>query len=354
VGRTFGAAIRIGCTLAACLIGACSSLPDLHFADGDGGVATDSGFEGGTPPACKTGTPEICNDGFDNDCNGAVDCQDLACRQQGFTCETVPAGWTAVSFAADARPSCPDGADTLDLKVASGDATAACMCSCNPVGGSCTSGSYVLSTANDGACSSAPATTSVPVDNAGCTPLGGGGLAVASHAMIAPPAGPTSCAVTGGMTAALTSGRICQPRSLGGGCGANQACAASQSQSGTLAACVTMAGKSACPAAFPHRSTAGTDATDSRTCSGCACGSPTACTGGSVSLYDSSMCKTNGGFQHADNITGTCGQVGPDSSFTAMFFKSTPPSGGGCGAPTSAGTVTGAVLFTNERTVCCK
>jgi hypothetical protein len=307
-----------------------------------------------SPPACKNGTPEICNDGFDNDCNGAVDCQDLSCRQQGFTCQDVPAGWTAVSFAADRRPSCPDGADTIDLKVASGDSTATCMCSCNPVGGSCASGNYVISTANDGTCSTAPATKSVSVDSAACTPLSGGGLALASRAMITAPPGPTSCAPSGGMTAALTSGRLCQPRSLGGGCGANQACAGRQGNGEGLAVCVTMAGKAACPAAFPQRSTAGTDATDNRACNGCTCGSPTACTGGTVSLYDSFMCKANGGSQRADNITTNCAQLDPDSNFTATFFKSTPPSGSGCGTPTSQGVVTGGVLFTNERTVCCK
>lgn len=333
--------------------GGCGSLPDLHFADADGSTNPfgEAGAEGGVVPGCKATGAERCGDGIDNDCNGLVDCQDSACRRQGFACQDVPSGWTVVSFSADARPGCPDGTDSVDLKVASGDGSATCMCSCNAVGGSCASGNFLVATANDGACASGAATKSVPVNSAGCTPLGSS-LAVASRAMITEPAGPTSCAAATGMTATLTSGRLCQLRAPGGGCGPSQACAGGSS--GDFASCVTTAGKLECPANFPKRSTAGTDATDTRSCTGCTCGAPAPCTGGSVSLFETSMCKANGGFQHSDGIGTSCDQLNPDSNFNATFFKSTPPTGGGCAPPSTPGTPTGTAAFTNERTVCCR
>jgi hypothetical protein len=341
--------------------GACSSLPDIHFVDDASAVVPVDGGEGGTDggivPNCKRTGSEICNDGIDNDCNGKTDCDDLACRQQGFSCQDIPTSWTAVSFSATARPSCPDGSVSVDLKVVGGDgASATCNCSCNGVGGSCASGSFTVTSSNEATCSTMPTTTTVPLNNATCTALTTS-IALASHAMATPPSPPASCALTSALNGALTEGRLCraQPGSgpMIGGCGQNQTCGGAGTQG--LATCITKDGKSACPETFPKRSTAGTDATDSRSCSGCACAAPTPCTGGSVSLFDSSMCKTNGGaFQNAVGITSSCNTLAPSSNFTATFFKSTPPTGGGCGALTNQGTMTGGVSFVDERTVCCR
>jgi hypothetical protein len=337
--------------------GGCSSLPDIHFdADaaavppGEGGAT-----EGGVDPTCRSTGPEVCNDGIDNDCNGKTDCQDLACGQQGFSCQDVPNGWTAVAFSATTRPSCPDGTTAVDLKVSAGDGmTAACSCSCMEAGGSCTKGSFTVTSASDVACTTTPTTTTVPVSGAACTALGAD-IALSTHAMIAGPSAPTSCTLTTAVEGALTDGRLCRAQagaSTGGGCGTNQTCTRGVTQG--LASCITMDGKAACPATFPKRSTAGTDATDGRSCTGCGCAAPAPCTGGSVSLFDSAMCKTNGNFMHADNIGTACNPLAPGSNFTATFFKSTPPTGGGCGVPTGQGNVTGGVTFTNERTVCCR
>ena len=350
LGTTLAGLAALGASMA---FGGCSSLPDLHF-DADASVLFPEGgnSEGGIDPNCKRTGPEICNDGIDNDCNGQVDCQDFACRQQGVSCQDVPAGWTAVSFSATAHPSCPAGAVTVNLKVAAGDSTATCMCSCNAVGGACTTGNYTVSSASDGACAVTPTTTTVPLNAGGCTSLNSS-ITLSTRAMATPPTAPTSCALLSGLNGALTDGRLCQSQGTGGGCGANQVCAGRSTMGGALASCVTMNGRNACPLEFPKRSTVGTDATDTRACSGCACAPPTPCSGGSVSLYDNSMCKTNGMFKNADGITSTCDALAPSSGFTATHFKSTPPTGG-CGSPTSQGTVTGDVSFVNERTVCCK
>ncbi len=343
--------ITIAAVVAASVVVACSSLPDLHFADADvdGGVGGEGGTEGGNP-LCKGGGPEICNDGVDNDCNLLADCKDAFCVNQGFTCETIPSGWTAVTFSATARPSCGPGETPIDLKVAAGDSTGTCDCSCKAAGGDCGSGNYTVASADDSSCASGPTTTSVPVDNGACTALNAS-IALAVRAMATPPQGPTSCMLVAAVSAALTDGRLCQPPAVGTGCAAGEACAPKPSDS--LASCITTSGKAACPSAFPKRSTAGTSATDTRACSGCACAAPLPCTGGSVSLYDNAMCKTVGNSRHADDIGATCDDLAPSSSFTATHFKSTPPMGG-CAAPTAQGTVTGGLSFVGERTVCCK
>jgi len=136
----------------------------------------------------------------------------------------------------------------------------------------------------------------------------------------------------------LNAGEVCAPKSTSGG---------------GLSSCITTSGKAACPSGFPNRSTAGTSATDTRACIGCACDAPVPCTGGSISLFDNAMCKTVGMSRHADDIGATCNDLAPSSSFTATHFESKAPTGG-CAAPTANGTVTGTVSFTNERTVCCK
>ncbi len=340
----------IGSAVFTCALVACSSLPDLHFADSDGeGGVGEGGTEGGNP-LCKGGGPEICNDGVDNDCNLLADCTDSFCKDNGFTCETIPSGWTAVTFSATARPSCGPGETPIDLKVAAGDSTGTCNCSCKAAGGDCGSGNYTVASAGDTACASGATTTSVPVDNGACTALNAT-IALSTRAMATPPQAPTSCMVVADLSAALTDGRLCQPPGVGAGCAAGQACA--PKASGSLASCITMSGKAACPSEFPKRSSAGTSATDTRACSGCACAAPLPCTGGSVSLYDNAMCKTVGNSKHADGIGATCDDLAPSSAFTATHFKSTPPMGG-CAAPTANGTVTGGVSFMGERTVCCK
>ena len=103
-----------------------------------------------------------------------------------------------------------------------------------------------------------------------------------------------------------------------------------------LVSCITRPGANACPPEFPKRSTAGSAADESKACVGCVCGAPTACTGGSVSLYDGSMCRTNGSSHGAVDIASGCAATS-DASFTAMHLRSPRLPTGGCAAqPTDA------------------
>jgi hypothetical protein len=312
---------------------ACSSLPDLHFDDGEGGVGGEGGVVG--------------EGGVGEGGDGSFSCKTTS----GFSCQDAVADWTPVLFAPSGQPSCPSGTSGIDLKVAAGDASPTCACSCNAAGGSCTSGNFTVTSSAEATCAVTPSTTNVPVSG-GCSAINGGSFAVSTDAMIAPPAGPTACTPTGAPAASLTSGRLCQVTGTGTGCTATQSCAP-KSSSG-LQSCVTKSGSSACPVGFSKRSTAGTSAVDNRTCTGCACAPPTPCSGGSVSLYDNQMCKAMGGQHGAEDITGACSPAAPSSGFTATHYKSTPPTGGGCGAPTNQGTAAGTVDFQNERTICCK
>jgi hypothetical protein len=331
---------------------ACSSVPDIHFDDVDGGPnGTDGGREGSVDPNCKPTGDEICDDGIDNDCDGRTDCQDRACTFGGFSCQDLASDWTPVAFAAGDRPGCRSGEQATDLKVAAGDGTAACTCSCTSAGTSCAAGSYTLSTANDGACSVTPATKDIPASSGNCAAIGST-LAVSARAKIDPPATPASCNAVQGVAGGLADGRMCQAARFGKGCGGNQVCAPKPMNG--LGSCVTKPGKNACPFGFSKRVTAGTGATDTRSCNGCQCGVPSPCTGGSVSLFDNSQCKTNGNFQGAVGIGSSCNQLNPDNGFTATHFTSTPPTGGGCGTPTAQAMPTGTVAFADERTVCCR
>ncbi len=334
--------------------GGCSELPDVHFGDtasGEGGSGEGGAGEGGIDPRCKSTGREICDDGIDNDCNGRVDCQDSACAQQGFSCQDAPADWKPASFSASAHPSCGSSAASTDLMVAAGDGSASCDCTCDAVGGSCASGEFTVAISNESTCAVGAQTANVPATAAGCMALGTSiNVPLNAHAKLSPPAPPTSCAPKPSVNGALTNGRLCQADKVGGGCRSGQVCAPKPANG--LQACVAKDGRAACPFGFDQRSTAGTTANDGRSCNGCTCGSPSACSGGSVSLYGNSMCKTVGSFSGAENL-GTACDATTEDNFNATFVRVTSPSGG-CGAPTSKGAPGGMLSFTAERTVCCK
>ena len=142
---------------------------------------------------------------------------------------------------------------------------------------------------------------------------------------------------------------MCEPPKSAS-CGADQVCTPTATTG--LASCIARAGANACPPGFPSRRTAGTAADESQACLGCACGAPSACAGGSVSLYDGSACKTNGSSHGAVGIASTCTATS-DGSFNATHFKATPPTGGCAAMPTTQPTP-GALTFADLRTVCCK
>lgn len=296
----------------------CSSLPDLTFDDvGDGGGAEGAAGDGGVGASC--------------------------------TCQAVPAGWTPVMFSTSSRRSCPDGTNESDLRVTSGDGTPRCSCSCSDVGGSCRSGNFTFTLTGEATCGVGATTASIPVDVGSCSALASPiNLPAVAFAKVAH-TGPTSCSPKASVTSQLSGGRVCQaPPSAA--CGADQVCVPRPANG--FDSCITKSGIDACPVGFPGRSTAGTSADSSKACLGCACGTPGACTGGSVSVYDGSMCKTTGQSHGATGIGTTCAATS-DSSFTGTHFRSTPPTGG-CGTTPTTPPTPGTIAFADARTICCK
>ena len=152
--------IAARCIAVAATLMACSSLPDLSF-----GQITDGGSQGDGPVVVGK-----------------------------CTCQTPPAGWTPVNFAATSRPSCPAFETASDLRVIGGDGTASCTCTCIGVGGGCTTGNFALSVTSEATCGVTPTNASIPVDVGACTALGTAiNIPTVAFAKAAAPA-PTSCA----------------------------------------------------------------------------------------------------------------------------------------------------------------
>ena len=294
---------------------ACSSLPDLSF-----GPITDGGSPGDGPVVVGQ-----------------------------CTCETPPAGWTPVNFAAASRPSCPASETASDLRVIGGDGAPSCTCTCSDVGGGCTTGDFTVSISTEATCGVTPTNASIPVAMGSCAALGTTiTVPTGAFAKVVAPV-PTSCAPKAALASAVTSGRTCEPPKSAS-CSADQLCAPTAASG--LTSCVARAGSNACPPEFPNRSTAGTAADESKACLGCACGAPAACTGGKVSLYDGSNCKVVGS-SHGFDVASVCAATS-DSNFTATHFKSSPPQGGCSNTTPTAQPTPGTLTFTDGRTVCCK
>ena len=113
------------CLFVLTTLGACSSVPDLTFSDGDAAGNPDGPGSEGSPfveggsgdgadaadaaddgpiPGCIP-QPEICDDGIDNDCDRHTDCDDPDCKP-GFACvPAAPSGWQLVGFSAATQPA---------------------------------------------------------------------------------------------------------------------------------------------------------------------------------------------------------------------------------------------------------
>ena len=318
----------------ALILAACRSVPDVTFADGDGG-AGEGGSSAG--PCTPTGA-EICDDGIDNDCNGSVDCADPACG--AFACvEPAPAGWQLVAFSAASRPPCPQGTGaSKDVVSIEGDGAAACDCTCG--GGSCSEGQFAVRTANDATCGGAA--VNLAANQVACAALPGNlDLSTGRFARVTPPAAPASCpANPTSNIAPLAQGRTCETTKVGLGCTGAQVCAP---RVAPFEICVARAGAQACPAGYQLRR-AGGSANDTRAGSACTCTS-SPCTG-SITVYQNAAC---GGNNAKLDATDQCAQIsGPNGPGS---FKSTVT--GGCQVATPP-QPSGALTFTDEQTVCCK
>jgi len=344
--------------------GACSSLPDLHFADGndeggggDGGPFVNGGGDTGGPvPGCiKTG-PEVCDDGLDNDCNGHTDCDDTAC-QAGFACtDPAPTGWDLVGFAASTRPTCPTGLGaSSDVDAVAGSTTGTCTCQCGAAAGStaCNAGQATVVVSDQGACTGGTTDSrTINANAAACTALSsalsvGNGIVFAE---LIPPAPPAVCQSATTLTAGpVTNGRLCSPPArVGTGCAGTQVCAPKPTG---MAYCAAKAGTQTCPSTFPKLNTAGTGATDTRACNTCTC-APQASCAQTATVYTAADCGV-GGAEKSIALSSTC--AAPSSkNVTVAAYKSV-SADTGCAPSGFNAAASGAVAFAaSQETVCCK
>ena len=343
---------------------ACSSLPDLHFADateggaGEGGPLGEGGSDGGADgpigPCTKSG-PEICDDGIDNDCNGHIDCDDPACTA-GFACsDPAPSGWDLVGFAPSTRPACPPsfGAST-DVSAVAGTGAGTCTCQCGAAVGStaCNAGQATATVSDQAGCTGGTTDSrSINASAAACTPLSsslpvGNGMVFVA---VTPPAPPAACAASTTLPgASLTDGRVCAPPArVGGGCSGTQVCAPKPTG---MALCAAKTGAQSCPATYPKLSTAGTTGTDSRACNTCTCTPESACTE-TATLFTASDC-TIAGAEKSIPLASSCASS-VTKNVTAKAYRAV-SGGSGCAATGFNSATTGSIAWTNQETICCK
>ena len=362
----------IACGFATALVvstGACSSLPDLHFADGndeggngDGGPLGEGGTDGsadtgtdGSVPGCIKSGPEVCDDGLDNDCNGHTDCDDPACTA-GFMCtDPAPNGWDLVGFAASTRPTCPTGLGAAsDVATVTGTGAGTCACQCSAAVGStaCNAGqaSVVVSdTANT--CGGVMDSRMINANAATCTALSSS-LLVPNGTIfveVIPPPPPAACtSATTLSVPPIGDGRICAPPArVGKGCSGTQVCAPKPTG---MAYCAAKTGAQSCPAAFPKPNTAGATAADTRACNSCTC-SPQASCQQTATIYTAGDCVVAGA-EKSIPLTTTC-TTSLVKNVTTTAYKSV-STGTGCAPVAFDPMTTGSPGLTAAETVCCK
>ena len=316
-----------------------------------GAVATSSSgvtTSGTTTPCTSTGA-EICDDELDNDCNQATDCEDPACAA-GFVCiPAIPSGWSPVAFSAQSRPACPGGY-TMELDVVSAPSSAStCACTCTEQdAASCTQGGVGIAS-NGTTCPVSPNfTLDANGSQCGSTNLN----TVASGKVKIAPLPPTQGACTGtpsGTAPPLDEGRSCDATAVGVGCANGGACVASPSAS--FVSCIARDDATPCPPGFPNGRSVGTNATDTRACTQCMCGTDASCSNPKLTLYSNSSC---GGGDHALPVTGACDPVNDGSGNSYKSFKYTADIVNPSCQTTSESTPTGSLVLVGERTVCCQ
>jgi len=315
---------------------ACSAVPDLTFADSDGG---DAG------PCVKTGA-EVCDDGIDNDCNGKTDCADDACQARYRCVDRAPDDWQLTAFAQSSRPDCPDGfGDRTDVRAVRAG-SGGCACDCGGAS-ACDPNAIVAGIGDDPSCAVITKTFDARSE---CQRLDGAGLQVSGNAFVKATAG-TAASCKGsanGSVAEVADARTCAVRRTGGGCDGGKVCARRTSDGYSV--CVAKDGNQSCPVNFPTSVRAGTNVQqDSRSCGACTC--MTAPCTGEVKVYDNRDCKDGEKLKlSARAQSGTCTR-GSNGPFQARGYTATVEGGCVMGA---AGAASGTLSFENERTICCK
>lgn len=335
-----------------------SDASETSEASDDAGLS-DSGLH--APDACGSAT-EICNNGIDDNCNGLIDCSDPECTA-GWTCNAaaVPAGWSIVAYAENARPSCPLGYGTSnDVFEGPNAAPAECACACNvSTHGSCETGTFSVEVSEMGQACVAPSITA-PGNGGACSAAVEDFQPVQGGKMLVTPLGYSAGVCTAEPTTNLptvsfaSEGLVCtSTEGSGAGCANGGACVPA-TQGGGFAACISRAGVVACPAGFTSIHTVGAGIIDSRGCSACTCGAPSAtCASPTLTFFTNAACSSG---EQQVPANGNCspfpGPSGLGAPTYVAYAYAASVQGEGC-APPPPVSPDGGVSLTTPRTVCC-
>lgn len=329
-------------------VAACGSVPDITFGVPDGGTSGSSGASGSSSGPCVPSGPEICDDGIDNDCNGQTDCADAAC-QSGFTCvDGAPdETWQLAALADGARPSCPSGYGAgKDVRTVLGTAADTSTCACDCGGTTACAGAGV--DAAFGADNNCSGPTQKFLVRA-CEPLPPGAAIIGNNTFAKATTGTSLQCNANPLSAPtpLKDGRLCAaPPRVGGGCKSSQVCVPRTNNGYAL--CITKPGISACRGSYSVPRRAGSNANDTRGCSGCTCAS-SPCTA-QVALYDNKDCDNAPRLTlETSPLPGACTPKA-NGGFVARAYTTTVS--GGCTVSTPP-QPTGSLSFGDERTICC-
>jgi hypothetical protein len=340
--------------------------PDGNPGLADTGLADHGVIDAPIPPAgdgCSHNV-EDCTNGIDDNCNGLVDCADPECTGDGgdFSCTALPdvSGWTIVAYDSNGDQACPSYySSTGSTVVVSASASPdSCTCNCANTAPATCQGAWAWTTnGTSPSCGTAPSSGGNGIDNGQCQNSNGTDPLNPTYYFIGAPnnvhtqAG--SCSASGAVTskpaANVVHGETCALPQAGAGCSTGGVCAPKVTSG--FSRCSVMSGSATCPTGFVQ-SAVYTTSTDTRTCSGCACGtvdlacnvtgmyffSNTGCNGGNYTMTESctdvssSTLADYGGNSNSfqavvsnNGQAGTCsvtsnstaqGSVGPDTSTT--------------------------------------
>ncbi len=303
---------------------------------------------------------EICNNGIDDNCDGKIDCDDPMCGAWTCTAAAVPSGWSVVEYNQGQRPSCDPGYGSAKVAYEGpSGAPASCSCACSvTTPGSCIGGNFgndysfgvggcgtpMPLAANGGACTTGPKFANTGVDLAVSPAPYDAGICLPSQTASTKP------------VAFQNVGESCRELDAGGaGCNSGGSCVPKTTSGFSL--CILHDGTETCPTGFSDLHTVGTDAGDTRGCSPCTCGAPTAtCGNASVTFYQDTNCSQGAQTVPANGMCAAFpgpmgnGLTGP---FYVTYEYTAQVENEGCGAATP-GVPEGGVELTGIRTICCQ
>jgi hypothetical protein len=345
-------------------------------AGGDTGGSDASKEDGGTPDASAdasihdSGEPDgsdaavsdagTADAGADAEADAGTPCPTAS----GFVCtsQAVPPGWTLVEYQDSSSLGTCGGAYATSTSVYEGPfPPAKCTCDCTlGASGSCTTGNFSVKLDGLGG----PCTSTVgggPYAANSCNAIGLAGFSISgtsSESGSPVPYSAGQCSANGSTTLPPVGGpnglECSGPSPSGATCPGGGACV--PEAAGGFSLCIQKAGTPACPPGFPNVHTVGTSlGTDSRGCSTCTCGPPTAqCNDAMVTFWTDDTCADAGVGTVA--LNGSCNDIvmsnGTSNATARSFQYSATLTNEACGDGTS--NPTGGVALDGTSTICCQ